>query len=245
MVIQLQGFYLQCSESVLEGHSTTLRAVWAGTAPTATHWPNWHIEDGATDHSDYAFASDPYWAAAQGSAFAIERIIRAEQDSWVEGDETFTVSFTTQSPIADPDDPDYDAACTITIIDDDQAASYADGNGGPVPGGFLNNPSTLGMDSQWELRCRPGVEGAREDDPVYVSEGADFTIQATAHKKRSIIFGAFWDTEPGSAGAGDYSVENSEHHDTSRTTLNHTFHTQEDDVVEGPQYYWAGFDGAY
>ena len=111
--------------------------------------------------------------------------------------------------------------------------------------GSTTNPSTLDDRSQWELRCIPSMEGGGEGRQVLVEEGDDFTLQAKWHKKSTIQWVVKWDTVEWTATQyADFAPEFSERHSTSKTTMNHTFHTREDDRYEGHEFFWAGFDGA-
>ena len=93
------------------------------------------------------------------------------------------------------------------------------------------------------------VSGASPTDSVIVQEGDDFVINAK-YLDYSFLdtWGIWWDTQQRDGTATedvDYEPEHSEYHQkTSANNMNHTFHTIDDDLFEGVEYYWAGFDRA-
>ena len=104
---------------------------------------------------------------------------------------------------------------------------------------------------EFELRCVPN-----QDTPSLtgtVNEGDDFTLQAKWRERGGTgSWKAVWDTnevvEPTISDATedvDFEPEHDETHSKSRTydKFNHTFHTIEDEVWEGNEYFWAGWSG--
>ena len=103
---------------------------------------------------------------------------------------------------------------------------------------------------EFELRC---VQN--QDTPLLtgsVNEGDDFTLQAKWRNSNRGVgsWKAVWDTnevvEPAISEATedvDFEPEHDETHSKSRTydKFNHTFHTIEDKVWEGDQWFFAGF----
>ena len=99
---------------------------------------------------------------------------------------------------------------------------------------------------EFELRCvvdtdTPNLTGS-------VNEGEDFTLQAKWREAGGTgTWKAAWDTNELSPKVAlqdqDFEPEHDEEHSKTRTKdkFNHTFHTKEDDLWEGPETYDAGF----
>ncbi len=99
---------------------------------------------------------------------------------------------------------------------------------------------------EFELRCvvdtdTPNLTGS-------VNEGDDFTLQAKWREAGGTgTWKAAWDTNELSPKVAlqdkDFEPEHDEEHSKTRTKdkFNHTFHTKEDDLWEGPETYDAGF----
>jgi len=122
-----------------------------------------------------------------------------------------------------------------------------------VTGAWLTSgPSTAyawQSGGDFELRCYDVRAGADPTDSVIVQEGDDFVINAK-YLDYSFLdtWGIWWDTQQRDGTATedvDYEPEYSEYHQkTSANNMNHTFHTIDDDLFEGVEYYWAGFNKA-
>ena len=98
-----------------------------------------------------------------------------------------------------------------------------------------------------ELRCRPGTDNP-EEQPTYVDEGDDFNLQVKWNSKRGTgSWIVAWDTNernPTEAVENDdFEPEDEEEHSKSvlYSTFNHTLHTVDDDLFEGPEDYSAGY----
>ena len=116
-------FYLECGTTeVREGDSFEVTLVYVGTITGGDRiGAFWHTDAGTADSTDYVHQdTGAIWGTPEDSADSrVNRKVRTRQDNLIEGNETFTVRFTTSAEIADPDDPERDNKCEITIIDDD------------------------------------------------------------------------------------------------------------------------------
>ncbi len=116
-------FYLECATTeVREGDSFEVTLVYVGTITGGDRiGAFWHTDAGTADSTDYVHQdTGAIWGTPEDSKDSrVNRRVRTRQDNLIEGDETFTVRFTTSAQIADPDDPERDNKCEITIIDDD------------------------------------------------------------------------------------------------------------------------------
>ena len=82
----------------------------------------WNTVAGTASTSDYTSRSDTNHTWGDGNEARANRVketFRTTADNLVEGDETFTVKFVKPTGVVDPDDPDKDNKCEITIEDDD------------------------------------------------------------------------------------------------------------------------------
>lgn len=81
----------------------------------------WHTDAYTANGFDYPHL-DGVWQAstnAERRANRMARTITTYEDTRLEGEETFTVSFTPTVDVKDHDDPERDARCEITIVDDE------------------------------------------------------------------------------------------------------------------------------
>ena len=120
-------FYLACPDTeILEGTTVTvyLRRVYrdVDNAEDVTMSTIWHTDDITATNDDYHGLSGnhQYSNKEQSGANTMPRTLQTKQDNLIEGNETFRVRIEKpQEYIADPDNPDRDDRCTITIIDED------------------------------------------------------------------------------------------------------------------------------
>ena len=104
-----------------------------------------------------------------------------------------------------------------------------------------------GNDHEFELRCETNVDTPELTGTV--NEGDDFTLQAKWRKGNRGVgsWKAHWDTneaDPVSATENkDFEPEDEELHSKSRRydKFNHTFHTKDDELWEGPETFYAGW----
>ena len=125
-----ERYYLQCTTTrVTEGDSFAVSMIRVpnDSENVAPFFAWWRTEEGTADSSDYTPVGAHLTAGEQQEATeseqqarAITRTFYTTDDVFAEDDETFTVRFAIVSTIAvNPDDPDRDEKCEITIVDDD------------------------------------------------------------------------------------------------------------------------------
>ena len=116
-------FYLDCpSTSVREGETLDVFLVRATDHQHSEEFEaQWRTIQGTADNNDY-HGQNGYTTTSSSSetrANRLEHEIITQVDNTAEGDETFTIQFYNSGTVVDPDDPDRDDRCEITIVDDD------------------------------------------------------------------------------------------------------------------------------
>ena len=116
-------FYLDCpSTSVREGEILDVFLVRVTDHQHSEEFgAQWRTIQGTADNNDY-HRQNGYTTTSNSSetqANRLEHEIITQVDNTAEGDETFTIQFYNAGTVVDPDDPDRDDRCEITIVDDD------------------------------------------------------------------------------------------------------------------------------
>ena len=116
-------WYLDCpTTDVREGEDVDVFLVLVSDhVHSVTFGAYWHTDAGTAGTSDYHHQnSGAVWANdEERRANRAKRTFRTKQDNLIEGNETFTARFSGSGNVTDPNDPDRDDRCEITIIDDD------------------------------------------------------------------------------------------------------------------------------
>ena len=116
-------FYLDCpTTQVREGESFDVYLVRVTNHQhSGSFGAYWHTDAGTADATDYVHQdTDAIWANdSQIRASRLPHTYETKSDTIAEGDETFTVRISPTDRLVDPNDPDRDGQCEITIIDDD------------------------------------------------------------------------------------------------------------------------------
>ena len=121
-------FYLECPNTeIQEGTTVTvyLRRIFreVGNSQDYGMHTTWHTDDITATNDDYHGWSGnlQHSNKQQSGANRMPRTLQTKQDNLIEGNETFQVRIEADDPedIEDPDNPNRDDRCTITIIDED------------------------------------------------------------------------------------------------------------------------------
>ena len=149
------GYYLDCPVTeVNEGESVDVFLVLVPpSSPTSSNGALWLTEAGTAGAADYRHqeTSDIVWGPVGSSR--VKRTVETREDYLVEGNETFTFGFVPTGDVFDPDDPERDEKCDLTIIDDDDPGTVPPRPPAPPPGRIATLVSNQDQsnDETWSL----------------------------------------------------------------------------------------------
>ena len=148
-------FYLDCpSTSVREGETLNVYLVRVTDHQHSEEFgAQWRTTQGTADNNDY-HRQNGYTTTSNSSetrANRLEHEIITQVDNTAEGDETFTIQFYNAGTVIDPDDPDRDDRCEITIVDDDPYIIQVDVASTPAQGDTYAPGETIELTAKFSI----------------------------------------------------------------------------------------------